>query len=81
VAVVNVHVPPLRVHVPPLIGVPPSSKVTVPVGLAPVTVTVNVTGFPEVEGLRPLVSVVVVAAWTTWVTALDVLGRLFASPA
>jgi hypothetical protein len=39
----------------------PSLKLTVPVGLAPVTIAVKVTFVPTVEGLEELVSVVVVA--------------------
>jgi hypothetical protein len=41
--------------------VPPSVKLTLPVGLVPVTVAVKVTLAPTVEGLAELASVVVVA--------------------
>jgi hypothetical protein len=44
------------------IALPPSVKLTVPVGLLPVTVAVKVTLLPAVAGLGALVSVVVVAA-------------------
>jgi hypothetical protein len=50
--VVHVATPPLSgwaVHVP--IAFPPSSNATVPDGLAPVTVAVNVTDCPTSEGL------------------------------
>ena len=40
--------------------VPPSLKLTVPVGLVPITVAVNVTAAPCVDGLRLLARVVVV---------------------
>ena len=43
------------------IDVAPSLKLTVPVGLAPVTVAVKVTLAPIVDGLEELESVVVVA--------------------
>src|SRR2546430_11946401 len=45
----------------PAIDVAPSLKLTVPVGLAPVTVAVKVTFAPTVAGLEELMSVVVVA--------------------
>src|ERR1700693_4901158 len=44
----------------PAIELPPSVKLTVPVGLLPVTVAVNATLVPTVAGLAELVSVVVV---------------------
>src|SRR2546427_12169523 len=43
----------------PLIEFPPSVKVTVPVGLDPVTVAVNVTFAPTTDGLTELVNFVV----------------------
>jgi hypothetical protein len=42
------------------IELPPSVKLTVPVGLLPVTVAVNATLVPTVAGLAELTSVVVV---------------------
>src|SRR2546422_5512796 len=45
----------------PAIEVAPSLKLTVPVGLAPVTVAVKVTFVPTVDGFKELLSVVVVA--------------------
>jgi hypothetical protein len=45
----------------PVTELPPSLKLTVPVGLVPTTVAVNVTDAPCVEGFRLLASVVVVA--------------------
>jgi hypothetical protein len=55
-------VPPDKVFVP--IGTPPSLNVTVPVGVPAVlvTVAVNVTKSPTVEGLRSDVTLEVVAA-------------------
>src|SRR5262249_22286940 len=47
--------------------VAPSLKVTVPVGEAPVTVAVKVTGWPKLLGLAEEVMVVVVAAVTVMV--------------
>jgi hypothetical protein len=57
-------------------------KVTVPVGDWPVTVAVQVTAAPYVEGYRlePTV-VVVLATFTVCVSAVDVLAALFVSPA
>ena len=52
---------PLSATVPqPLIVVPPSLKLTLPVGAAPTTVAVNVTFDPTVAGFAELVSDVVV---------------------
>jgi hypothetical protein len=45
----------------PASDVPPSVKLTLPVGLVPVTVAVNVTLDPALEGLAELASVVFVA--------------------
>ena len=60
----------------PLIELPPSLKLTVPVGLLPVTVAVKDTAAPALEGLGVLVSVVVVLVVpaplvTLTVTALE----------
>src|SRR5258708_33442170 len=44
----------------PAIEMPPSVKLTLPVGEAPVTVAVNVTLAPETDGFEELASVVVV---------------------
>jgi hypothetical protein len=46
----------------PAIELAPSLKLTVPVGLVPLTVAVNVTAAPTVDGLSELPSVVVVGA-------------------
>ena len=51
-------------------GVPPSVNVTVPVGLAPLTVAVSVTELPRNAGLDDDTSAVVVVA-PTGVTALE----------
>ena len=80
VAHAAVRVLPLPVSataVQPLIAVPASRNATVPVGAAPVTVAVNVTLCPCVDGLVPLASVVVdpvcVPPMVTFtVSALDV---------
>src|SRR5881397_2637418 len=45
----------------PAIELPPSLKLTDPVGFAPVTVAVKVTLLPTVDGFKELPSVVVVA--------------------
>jgi hypothetical protein len=53
---------------------PPSLKVTVPVGVPPVTVAVKVTAWPNVLGLGEDVSAVADVVWlTVCVTAGDVL--------
>ena len=75
--VVKVATPPLSVPVPSVVE--PSLNVTVPVGVpAPgdvaVTVAVNVTDWPNTDGLTDETSAVVVASWlTTWLVAVDVL--------
>ena len=59
-------------------GVVPSRNVTAPVGLplAEVTVAVNVTDWPNVDGLADDVRLVLVlASLTTWETVDDVLLR------
>jgi hypothetical protein len=79
--VVNAATPELRPTVPRVVA--PSRKVTVPVGVppAPVTVAVNVTGWPTTEGLvedsKPAVIGLVL---TTCVTTADVLVAKFESP-
>ena len=55
----------------PEIGLPPSVKLTVPVGLLPVTVAVKVTLEPTVAGFAELATVVVVALPTPFVTVTD----------
>ena len=66
--VVNVAMPPLSVPVP--MGLPPSRKVTVPVavpepGTTADTVAVNVTDWPNTEGLTDEVTVSDVSALVT----------------
>ena len=56
--VLKLAIPPARATVPS--GVTPSKKVTVPVGAEPVTVAVNVTWSPTIDGFSEDVSVVVV---------------------
>jgi hypothetical protein len=65
----------------PLIVVAPSLKLTVPLGLAPVTVAVNVTDCPTVDGFCDELRLVVVLAWTVCVRTGEVLAALFVSPA
>ena len=67
----------------PVIDVGPSLKLTLPVGATPVTVAVNVTLAPTVDGFTELVSAVVVApatGLTTCDNALLVDATLPASP-
>ena len=73
VDVVSDAVPPLKATLPN--GVAPSKNCTVPVGPEDgLTVAVNVTGCPTVDGFRDDVNVVVVMiALTVCVTAEDVL--------
>ena len=54
----------------PLMDVPPSLKFTLPVGAAPVTVAVNETLVPTIDGLSELVSVVVLEVMP-WFTTCD----------
>ena len=65
----------------PVIDTPPSVKLTVPVGAVAVTVAVNVTLAPDVDGFSELASVVVLAAFTTCDSVLLVDAALPASPA
>jgi hypothetical protein len=72
---------PLSVPVP--MDTPLSSKVTDPPGVIEpvvVTVAVNVTDAPDVEGLRLDTTPVVVACSTCCVSAAEALPSLFASP-
>jgi hypothetical protein len=54
----------------PAIDVPPSLKFTLPVGALPITVAVNETLVPTIDGLSELVSVVVLAI-LPWFTTCD----------
>jgi len=66
----------------PASDAPPSVKLTVPVGDAPVTVAVKVTLAPTVDGFSELTCVVVEAfLLTTWESVVLVDARLPASPA
>jgi hypothetical protein len=74
--------------VPELSVVAPSMNVTVPVGAVDplvVTVAVNATEDPDMEGFALEARVVLVAAsvgcWTVWVRTGEVLPLSFASPA
>jgi hypothetical protein len=76
---------PLPFSVPGPSVVTPSLNVTVPVGvplppLLAATAAVNVTDCPCTDGFVSLVSVVVVGdAFTTWLTAFEVLVAKFVS--
>ena len=69
----------------PLIEFAPSLKLTLPVGLLPAMVAVNVTLVPTVDGFFELASVVVVCVGPTALTTCDraalVEAALPASPA
>ena len=66
------------------IDTPPSSNVTVPVGVplnCGLTVVVNVTDWPNVDGFWELDTLVELVAWlTVWVSAAEVLESKFESP-
>ena len=84
--VVNVATPLTSVPEPKLVV--PSMKLIEPVGVGPpveggagVTVAVNVTAWPRLEGFTEEVRVVVVlACWTVCVIASEVLGEKLALP-
>jgi hypothetical protein len=87
VELVNVARPPLREAMPRT--VPPSLKVTVPLGVPMAgatadTVAVRLTGWPRTEGLADVARVIMVvfvdAELTVWVKGVDVLAAKFASP-
>ena len=68
VAQVAVRTLPLPVRATPLqptMDIPPSVKLTLPVGAAPVTDAVNVTLAPNADGLGELASAVVLGAFPT----------------
>ena len=71
----NVAVPPLSVPVPSVAT--PSLKVTVPVAALGETVAVNVTLFPNREGLEEDASVVVVASKTLMSAVRKVRAQAF----
>jgi len=62
----------------------PSVTVTLPVGVPPLEVTVNATAisWPVTDGfgVSVVIAVVVLAAPTVWLTAVDVLVAKFPSP-
>ena len=84
-AVLLLPLPASAIAAQPLIELPPSLKLTLPVGLLPATVAVKVTLVPTVDGLSELASVVVVGAGPTELTTCDsvvlVDAALPASPA
>jgi hypothetical protein len=55
----------------PLIETPPSLKFTVPVGLLPLTVPVNVTLVPTVEGVSDVATLVLVLVLPLLLTDCD----------
>ena len=78
----------VRVQLPtatvPLQVAAPSLTVTVPVGVPPLEVTVNATAIPwpvtDGFGVWVVIAVVVLAAPTVWLTAVDVLVAKLPSP-
>ena len=76
--VVRVATPASRAMVPRV--VPSSENVTEPVGSSPVTVAVNVTASPRVEGLSDDVRSVVVLACTTSRSRVPTDGSFCGSP-
>src|SRR6185295_14165800 len=83
-AVLLLPLPASATALQPLIEFAPSLKLTLPVGLVPATVAVNVTLVPTVEGFFELASVVVVGAGPALLTTCDKVAlfevRLPASP-
>ena len=90
-ATVRLEVLKLAVVVPPLVAklpwpmlVPPSEKVTSPVGLPgllSVNVAVKVTLWPQTDGLvEDTTAVVLLAFVTVWVMAVELLATKFVSP-
>ncbi|MEP7296795.1 MAG: hypothetical protein ABI702_11450, partial [Burkholderiales bacterium] len=77
--VTSVATPDATVPVPSVVA--PSLKVTVPLEFVPVMVAVSVVLCATVVGFADAVkTVVVVRAFTVWLTALEVLVRLLVSP-
>jgi hypothetical protein len=78
---VNVQLPAATV---PVQFAVPSLTVTFPVGVPPPEVTVNATAIPwpvtDGFGVWVVIAVVVLAAPTVWLTAVDVLVAKFPSP-
>ena len=78
----------VRVQVPaatvPTHVAAPSLTVTFPVGVPPLDVTVNATAIPwpvtDGFGVCVVIAVVVLAAPTVWLTAVEVLVLKFPSP-
>jgi hypothetical protein len=65
----------------PLIDVAPSLKLTVPVGLVPLTVAMKLTLLPAVEGLSEVAMPVVLATLlTVWESAALLEPAFVASP-
>ena len=84
-AVRTLPLPPKAIAEQPAIEMPPSLKLTLPVGAVPVTVAVNVTLAPDRDGFGELASVVVVGVGPPGLTTCDsvllVDATLPASPA
>ena len=70
-AVLLLPLPASAMVLQPLIEFAPSLKLTLPVGLLPTIVAVNVTLVPTVDGFFEVVSVVVVGAGPTELTTCD----------
>jgi hypothetical protein len=71
VEVMNVAVPLLSV--PPPIALPPSMNVTVPVAVLGVTLAVNVTALPKIEGSGLELTEIEEVAWLTLSVTLAVV--------
>src|SRR6476646_3364111 len=84
-AVLLLPLPASATALQPLIEVAPSLKLTLPVGLLPAMVAVNVTLVPTVDGFFELASVVVVGTGpielTVWDSAALIEAAFPASPA
>jgi len=80
VAVRILPLPPRATAEQPLIEVPPLVKLTAPVGARPLTVAVNVTLAPTIEGFAELARPVVVVALTSCEKAVLPDPELPASP-
>jgi hypothetical protein len=83
-AVLLLPLPASAMALQPLIELAPSLKLTLPAGLLPVTVAVNVTLVPTVDGFFELASDVVVGTGPAVLTTCDKVAlfdaRLLASP-
>src|SRR5438477_11602912 len=80
-AVRMLPLPPTDAAEHPATDVPPSKKLTLPVGALPVTVAVNVAVVPTDDGVREVAMPTVLATLlTVWESAGLLEGPLLASP-